>query len=37
MTSKQGPNRVYLINGEDTDKAGMREAQIELFGRPNRV
>ena len=30
-------NRVYLLNGDDTEKVGMRGAQIGLSGRPKLV
>ena len=37
--SANGPhNRVYLLNGDDIEQIGMREAQIGLkFSRPSRV
>ena len=30
-------NRIYLLNGDDVQNIGTREAQIGLFGRPNRL
>ena len=31
------PNRVYLVNGDDTEKSGVLEAQVELSAWHNRV